>query len=322
MAKFILRRIIQAIPLIILVSIATYGIMLLAPGNAASLYAENPRITGADRLRIVKSLGLDKPWYEQYYYWAKGMLRGNWGRSFASGRPVLQEIMERLGATLQLMFLAFLLAFCSAIPLGIISALKRYSVLDWFVTVGSLFGLSIPTFWFGLMAQMIFAVYLRWLPSGGQYTIWLDAGFLGVLADRLKYIIMPATVLGLVSIAGWSRYMRSSMLDVLGQDYIRTARAKGLGERAVVFKHALKNAMIPVVTIMGLELPVFFGGAVITESIFAWPGMGRLFYHSIQSRNYPVVMGIVMITAVLVIAGNLLADIAYAFLDPRIRYDS
>ncbi|MGE5550653.1 MAG: ABC transporter permease, partial [Bacteroidota bacterium] len=310
MAKFVLRRLIQAIPLLILLSFLTYIIMLLAPGDAASLYAENPRITAADRARIVSSLGLDRPWYEQYGRWAWGMVTGNWGRSFTSGRPVLEEIYDRLWATLQLMMLSFLISFCLAVPLGIISAIKRYSFLDWFVTTGSLFGVSIPTFWFGLMAQMVFAVYLRWLPSGGQFTIGMGFNLL----DRLRYILMPAFVLGLVSIAGWSRYVRSSMLDVLGQDYIRTARAKGLTEKTVIFKHALKNALIPVVTIMGLELPAFFGGAVITESIFAWPGMGRLLFTAVMARNYPIVMGIVMITAVLVIAGNLLADITYAFL--------
>lgn len=317
MAKYVLRRIIQAIPLLILVSFFTYLILLAAPGNPAAAYAENPRMTAADRARIVHGLGLDRPWYEQYARWSWGLIRGDWGMSFSSGRPVLVEIRERLTATFQLMFVSFLLAVLLAIPTGIISALKRYSLTDWTVTVGSLFGVSIPTFWFGLMAQLVFAIALAWLPSAGMQTIGMGFN----VFDRLKYILMPACVLGLVSIAGWSRYMRSSMIDVLEQDYIRTARAKGLPEKRVVLKHGLKNALIPVVTIMGLTLPDFFGGAVITERIFAWPGMGRLFFDSIQNRNYPIIMGIIMITAVLVILGNLLADITYAFLDPRIRYD-
>jgi peptide/nickel transport system permease protein len=267
--------------------------------------------------RLEHAWGLDQPLYVQYFKWLWSMVRGDWGLSYKTGLPVWQMIMSRLSATFTLMFSAFLLSVAIALPAGILSAVKRYSVPDYVVTFLAFVGVAMPSFWFGLMLQLLFSVKLGWLPSSGMQTI----GGAFSLLDRLRYLAMPTVVLALLSIAGWSRYMRSSMLEAINQDYIRTARAKGLAERTVIGKHALKNAMIPVVTIMGLDLPSWFGGAAITETIFAWPGMGRLYVEAVFGRDYPILMANLMLTAVLVVAGNLLADTLYALFDPRIKYD-
>jgi peptide/nickel transport system permease protein len=212
---------------------------------------------------------------------------------------------------------SYLLSLAVAIPVGIYSALKRYSFFDYVFTVGSFLGVAVPTFWFGIMMQLVFAIKLGWLPSAGMMTVGM--GF--SIVDRLRHMILPIIVLALVNMASWSRYMRSSMIETLNQDYIRTARAKGLSEMVVNFRHALRNALIPIVTLLGLSLPAIFGGAVITEQIFAWPGMGQLFINSVYSRDYSILMGCLMLTAATVVFGNILADLAYSFLDPRIKYD-
>ena len=278
---------------------------------------ENPRITAADIKRMEDLYGLNKPIWEQYLHWMRGVVTGFWGVSYRNGLPVWEAIRERLPNTLRLMSASFIVSVGLAIPVGIASAVKRYTVFDYSVTTLSFIGLALPSFWFGMMLQLIFSVRLGWLPSAGVGAIGEPTGVI----DSLRYLFMPTIVLGLVSIAGWSRYMRASMLDTIFQDYIRTAKAKGLSARAVIGKHAMKNAMIPIVTIIGLDLPTFFGGAAITERIFAWPGMGRLYVDSIFTRDYPILMGVLMLTALLVVAGNLAADVLYAFLDPRIKYD-
>lgn len=316
MGRYLLRRLIQSIPLLIGISLISFAIIHAAPGGPLAGYAQNPHITPADIKRLEAFYGLDKPVWQHYLTWMGGILRGDWGLSYR-GLPVITVIFERLPATLYLMTSSFILAIVIALPVGIYSAIKRYTFFDYLFTFGSFIGIAIPSFWFGMMMQLVFSVMLRWLPSAGMYTI----GEPETLLNLLPHLVMPAIVLGLVSIAGWSRYMRSSMLDTIFQDYIRTARAKGLSGRIIITKHALKNAMIPIVTIMGLDLPSFFGGAAITEKVFAWPGMGRLYVDSIGTRDYPVLMGVLMLTAVLVVAGNLLADVFYAYLDPRIKYD-
>lgn len=277
----------------------------------------NPRVTPADVARLEEAWGLNQPLMTQYVKWLSSMLVGDWGWSYRTGLPVLEMIMQRLPQTLQLMVTSYVLAAIVAIPIGILSAVYRYSIFDYFGTVFAFMGVAIPSFWFAVMMQLVFSVRLGWLPSAGMATIGLDYS----LVDRLRHMIMPVFVLALVNMASWSRYMRSSMLEVIGQDYIRTAMAKGLSRRAVIYQHALKNALIPVATIMGLDLPVFFGGAALTETIFAWPGMGQLFVDSVFSRDYPILMGVLMLTAVLVVLGNLLADLTYGLLDPRIQYD-
>jgi peptide/nickel transport system permease protein len=273
-------------------------------------------------------LGLDKPAPVRYFLWVKAMIRGDFGLSYKTGRPVVQEIGERLPATLTLMTLSFLISVGIAIPVGIFSATHRHSFVDYLVTFGSFVGLSLPTFWFGLLMILILALWLNWFPAGGYLTPWFNAADFplqirpfAVFWEHFRYLIMPALVLGLANIAGWSRYMRSAMLEVVGQDYIRTARAKGIPETKVIYKHALRNCFSPMITVMALDLPAFFGGAVVTESIFAWPGMGRLFITSVFNRDYQVLMGITVITAALVIISNFLADLLYSVLDPRVQYE-
>ncbi|MGE5507278.1 MAG: ABC transporter permease [Chitinophagales bacterium] len=317
MWRYMLRRLLQAIPLLFGISLVSFFIMRLAPGGPLAGLLMNPKVSPADVARLEHLWGLDQPLHIQYFKWLVSMLQGNWGFSYRSGLPVWEMIISRLPATFTLMFSAFVLSVAVALPAGILSAVKRYSLPDYVVTFLAFLGVAMPSFWFGLMLQLLFSVNLGWLPSSGMQTI--GAGF--SVLDRLRYLAMPTIVLALLSIAGWSRYMRSSMLEAIHQDYIRTARAKGLAERVVIGKHALKNAMIPVVTIMGLDLPSWFGGAAITEAIFAWPGMGRLYVEAVFSRDYPILMANLMLTAVLVVGGNLLADLLYAFFDPRIKYE-
>lgn len=317
MRNYVIRRLLQAVPLLLGVTVISFLIMHAAPGGPLTMYAMNPKVSAADIARMQAALGLDLPLHQQYWKWLTSLLQGNWGYSFTSGLPVAKLIAQRLPATLQLMLASFVLSVAVAIPIGILSAIRRYSVLDYSVTILSFAGISLPVFWFGLMLMLLFSVKLHLLPSSGMFTIGMEAS----LWDRLSHLIMPVTVLSMASIASWSRYMRSSMLEVIRQDYIQTARAKGLAEKTVVYKHALKNAMIPVITIMGVQIPLFFTGAVITETIFAWPGMGRLYYTAVLQRDYSLLMGILTISASLVILFNLLTDIAYAYFDPRIKYD-
>jgi peptide/nickel transport system permease protein len=328
MGRKVIKRILVSILSLFVISIFSFALMQLAPGGPMAMYAENPKITAADKERIKVQMGLDKPVHIRYYRWITHMLRGDMGKSYMTGRPVSTEILTRLPATLKLMFASFIISVGIAIPIGIYSATHRYSFADQIVTFGSFFGISIPSFWFGLLMILVFSLSLKILPAGGYSTPWFDPSEypliirpIAVFIENFKYLIMPAIVLSLMNTASWSRYMRSSMLDVINQDYIRTARAKGVPEKQVVNKHALRNAMTPIITIMGLDLPSFFAGAVITETIFAWPGMGRLFITAVNNRDYQVLMGIVMVTAVLVLLGNFIADLLYSILDPRVKYE-
>src|ERR1019366_1656707 len=252
----------------------------------------------------------------QYWEWFRRMLVGDWGRSYRDTQPVLYVIGTHLFATLELMGSSTLIAMLLGTWVGVIGAIRRYSLFDYLATVGAMIALSIPTFWFGLVVIFIFSVELPWLPAGNLYTLG-NGSFL----DYLHHLIGPSLVLALVTIAIWSRYMRSSMLEVINQDYIRTARAKGLSERSVLIGHAFRNALLPMITIAGLQLPTLLSGALVTETVFTWPGMGRLFLDSIGYRDYPMVMGVLMFSAVLVLLGNLIADLLYAASDPRIRLD-
>jgi peptide/nickel transport system permease protein len=313
MAQYTVSRILQAIPLLLLVAVASFAVMHLAPGGPMAAYAHNPLVSPGQIAKIRASLGLDDPGYVQFFKWLGSMLRGDWGYSYQDGRPALTVIMERLPATLLLMVAALLIAVTLALVLGVVSAVRQYSKLDYALTFGTFFAWSMPIFWFGLMAQFVLAVHIRLFPVSGIQ------GIGGGALDVLHHLVLPSLVLGLGSIASWSRYLRSSLLEVLGQPFVMTARAKGNSERAALYKHAMKNALIPLVTVMGLDVPTLFTGAVITETIFSWPGMGRLFFDSLLNRDYPVEMGILIISAVLIIAGNLLADLLYAVLDPRVR---
>ncbi len=315
MLAYIGRRFLQTIPLLLGVSVIGFGLMHLAPGGPLAVYTLNPTITAQDIERIKVIFGLDQPVHVQYLKWATGMFTGDWGHTFFGGRPVLIVILERLPATMLLMGSALSIAILLGITIGMIGAARRYSVWDYLSTSGALVALSFPTFWFGLMAIFVFAVDLRWLPSGGMY----ELGEEGNVVDLLRHLILPTLVLALVITATYSRYARSSFLEVLHQDYMRTARAKGLRSRERLFRHAFPNAVKPLIALLGTDLPVLFSGALVTESIFGWPGMGRLFVDALTMKEYPILMGMVMFTAFFVILGNLLADIAIALLDPRVR---
>jgi peptide/nickel transport system permease protein len=314
-SSFIVRRIAQAALLLVAVSFVSYGIMNAAPGGPLAVYLHNPQVT-PDKIELLRhQLGLDRPWYARYLAWLGGLVEGHWGYSYYTGRPVLAMIGERLPATFMLMFAAFSLAIGLSFPAGLYAATHKYGWGDNVLSFGSFFAWAMPTFWFGLMLQLLLAVQLRLLPVAGMHEIGVDSP-----GDLLRHLVMPALVLGLGSIASWSRYLRSSLLDTLNQDYVRTAHAKGLPGRRILRRHVLRNSLVPIVTLMGLDLPALFSGAVVTESIFGWPGMGRLFLSALNNRDYPLQMAGLMISAALLITGNLLADLTYAALDPRIRY--
>ena len=317
MLYYMAKRLFQAVPLLIGVSIIAFAMMHLAPGGPLAVYTLNPTITAQDIERIKHVFGLDQPVYIQYLKWAAGMFTGNWGNTFFGGRPVFDVIMERVPATFLLMGSGMSMAIILGMLIGILGAVRRYSVFDYLATTGAMVTLSFPTFWFGLMTIFIFALKLGWLPSGGMFTLGGDEDIL----DLLKHLILPTVVLALVLVAQWSRYTRSSFLEVIHQDYIRTARSKGLSEGRILFRHAFPNALAPLIALAGVQLPWLFSGALVTETIFGWPGMGRLFVDSLTMKEYPVLMGMVMVTAMAVIIGNLLADVVNAVIDPRIRLD-
>ena len=324
MTGYILRRILQAIPLLLLISIAVFALMQAIPGGPLAAYENNPNISPADLARLQEELGLNVPKWQQYLNWLGAILQGDWGTSLVTQRPALVEIGERLPNTLYLSVIAFLLALLIALPIGILSAVRQYSLFDHVMTTIAFMGHSIPVFWFGLILIIIFNVTIKnpatggpLLPGGGMYTI----GEPFSLTDRLTHLLLPVGVLTLHNLSNHVRYMRAGMLDVLLQDYIRTARAKGLMERVVILRHALKNAVLPLVTIIGLEIPGLFNGALLTEIIFSWPGIGRLFFNSIERADYAVMMGVLMMSASLIIAFGLVTDIVYAALDPRIRFE-
>jgi peptide/nickel transport system permease protein len=323
MTRYIIRRIVQAIPLLLLISFTVFMLMQMIPGGPMAAYQNNPNISAEDLARLKHELGLDVPKHIQYINWLRNILQGNLGTSEITRRPALTEILERLPNTIYLSMTSFLLALAIAVPIGIISAIRQYSWFDHMMTTFAFLGQSIPVFWFGLICIIIFNVMLKnpsggpLLPGGGMYTI----GAPHTILDYLRHLIMPASVLAIFSLGTHVRYMRAGMLDVLHQDYIRTAYAKGLRERTVMLRHALKNALLPLVTIIGLDIPGLLSGTLITETIFSWPGMGRLFYNSIERGDYAVMMGVLMFSATLVILFGLLTDIVYAFLNPRIRFD-
>ncbi|MGH2534547.1 MAG: ABC transporter permease [Thermomicrobiales bacterium] len=315
MARYIVRRLLTAVPLLLGVSVVLFTLIHLAPGGPADIYADNPTVRPEDLARMQENLGLNDPLPVQYVKWLRGMVVGDWGNSYKDGRAVTAAIRERLPATLELMGASALIAITCAIPIGIFTATRARTWSRYVVNAVTMLGISIPTFWTGMMVILIFAVRLGWLPTGGR------GGEDWAVADRLHHLVGPAIVLGVVSIAGWARYVHSSMLEVMQADYIRTARAKGLVEQAVVLRHALRNASIPIITLLGLQLPQLFSGALVTEVIFSWPGLGRLITESITGRNYPVLMGAFMLTAVMVVVGNLIADVLYGLVNPQIRYD-
>ncbi len=317
MTKYILRRLLISIPVLFGVTVIAYFIMTLAPGDAVDMLVD-PGLSPEDIALKKQALGLDQPVFVQYIRWLEQLAQGNLGYSFNNRRPVTERIGERLGSTLTLAFSALFFSYLLAIPIGVLAAVRQYSIWDYIATVFSFLGVSVPSFFFGLLLIYFFALKLDWFPTGGTHTIGAPLS----LADRFAHLILPMTVLSLQNIGAVMRYTRSSMLDVIHQDYIRAARAKGLQERVVLFRHALRNALIPVITLAGLQFPFLLGGAIITEQIFNWPGMGRLAVEAITQRDYPTIMGINLLAAVMVIIGNLLADVMYGVVDPRIRYEA
>ncbi len=315
MTRYILRRLLISIPVLFGVTVIAYFIMTLAPGDAVDMLVD-PGLSPEDIALKRQALGLDQPVIVQYGRWLGQLVQGNLGYSFYNRRPVTERIGERLGATLTLAFMSLLFSYLIAIPIGVLAAVRQYSAWDYIATVFSFLGVSVPSFFFGLLLIYFLALKLDLFPTGGTHTI--GAGF--SLFDRLSHLILPMVVLSLQNTGVVMRYTRSSMLDVIHQDYIRAARAKGLRERVVLFRHALRNALIPVITLAGLQFPFLLGGAIITEQIFNWPGMGRLAVEAITQRDYPTIMGINLLAAVMVIIGNLLADLLYGVVDPRIRY--
>lgn len=317
MGSYVVRRLLYLVPLLLGISIVIFAVIQAAPGGPdAALFNSgrfiDPQVIAAYRER----LGVDQPVAVQYFRWLSAALQGDLGISFSSTRPVATMIAERLPATLELMGAAFVLAAVVALALGLLSALRPYGALDVAGTGISFLGLAMPVFWFGLILQLVFSVKLGWLPVSGTQTVGASS-----LADHLAHLVLPAVVLSFRYVAGWSRYLRSSLLGAIRTDYVRTARSKGLPERQVIAGHALRNALIPVVSVMALNAADLFSGAVITETVFAWPGIGRLFVQAMFARDYPLLMGILLMGALMVILFNLLADLIYGLLDPRIRYD-
>jgi peptide/nickel transport system permease protein len=311
MLPYILRRVVLMVFILLGVSVITFSMMHLVPGDPAEMIAVERygEQATAKTIELVRAeLGLDQPVFVQYFHWLTNVLQGDLGYSFRTDRPVLDEILTRLPATIQLAVAGMLVALVIAIPVGVISATRRYSAVDSISMLGALLGVSMPHFWLGLLLIMFFSVHLGWLPVFGR--------------GGIEHLILPAITLGTGMAAITTRLVRSSMLEVLNQDYIRTARAKGLKEKVVIYKHALKNALIPVVTIVGLQFAFLLEGAVVVEVIFAWPGIGRLLVDSIFARDFMVIQGCVLYIAALFVVVNLLVDISYAYLDPKIRYEA
>lgn len=322
MLGYLLQRLVMLVPLFIGITLITFLVIHLAPGEPVEMQtALNPKVSAKSRERMREFYGLDKPLHVQYLTWISRISRLDFGRSFApDGRPVIEKIRERIPVTLTINFIALLLEFGLAIPIGVIAATHRNSLLDKGITLFVFLGFAVPTFWLALLLMYFFGVKLGVLPISGLHSLGGDklTGF-AWLWDTAKHLVLPLGVATFGSLAGLSRYTRSTMLEIIGQDYITTARAKGLAEWVVIYRHALRNALLPIITILGFSLPGLIGGSVIFETIFAVPGMGQLFYMGVMARDYPLVMGILVIGAFLTLIGNLLADLLYAVADPRIR---
>ena len=322
MVIYFAKRLLEMIPTIIGITLISFFIIHLAPGKPTDILSElNPKITPEAREKLEKYYGLDKPIIVQYGIWIKRLVKLDFGDSFSTDkRPVWDKIKERLPITILINVLSLVLVILIAIPIGVSSATHQYSLYDKITTVVVFVGFAIPTFWLALLLMILFGIYLDWLPISGIKSLNYDSlSTVGKIRDMSSHLIMPVLLGAFGGLAGLSRYMRSNMLEVIRADYITTARAKGLSERAVIYKHAMRNALLPVITILGLSVPGLIGGSVIFETIFAIPGMGQLFYMSVMTRDYPLIMGVLTIGAVLTLIGNLLADAGYAVADPRIR---
>ncbi|HAT44021.1 MAG TPA: diguanylate cyclase [Ktedonobacter sp.] len=319
MGRYIIRRLLQALLLLALLSVGMFLLIHALPGGPEQVIF-NPRLSAAGRAAIRARFGLDQPLYIQYLKWLGNALVGDFGFSFVTNQPVSELLTERFPATLELFSFALVLALILAITIGVISAVRQGSVTDYGLTTLSYFGIAMPVFLLGLFAQNIFGVWLHILPVSGTSTLGFTYDPFNAFLDRFEHLILPMLVLAVSFIAGWSRYMRASMIEVSKQDYMRTARAKGVAPVPLLIRHALRNAVIPLITVVALDFGQVAGGATITEGVFAWPGMGLLFLDSLTNRDFPVLLAMLMISAVFVIGFNLIADLLYGVMDPRIRY--
>jgi peptide/nickel transport system permease protein len=307
------QRTAAAIPLLLLVSAVVFGLLHLVPGGPLAVYLANPDVRPEDLERIRQSLGLDRPVWQQYLHWLAAFVSGDWGYSYSDGRPVLDRVVERLPATLELLSAALAVALALTMPLGLLAARGTPMVRALAATV-SFAGISLPVFWFGLVLQLVFATWLGWLPSSGRTT----PGD-GRVADRLAHVVLPAVMLGLVHAAAWSSYLRAAVVETSRQPHVRAARARGAPPRVLQWRHTMRPALLPVVTVVLLDAALLAAGAVVTESVFAWPGLGSLFTEALARRDYPLLMALLMLASVAVIAFNLAADLAYRIVDPRVR---
>lgn len=313
MIAYLQRRLLHSIVVFVVVCTLTFVLIRMAPGLPQIMTGD--LLTNEDRQLFRENLGLDRPIFEQYFVWWNNLIRGDLGTSWTERAPVLQVLLDRLPNTMLLLATSLSLAIILGIPIGILSAVRRFSVVDYLISTFSIAGLALPTFWLALLLIMLFSVQLQVLPSAGMRSLDIDFS----VVDRIRHLILPTIVLSTGILAQLVRYTRSSMLEILENDYVRTARAKGLTEVTVLSRHALKNALIPVITVIGLQIPRFIGGSIIVETIFAWPGIGRLAYNAAITRDYPLIMGVTLLVAVVVLLSNLLTDLAYTLVNPRIK---
>lgn len=325
MAAFVVRRLLWLGPILFGVSVLTFVMLKNVPGDPVSQQLGGGRgggmVTQADRDRLAAQYGLDRPLHWQYLDWIGDVARGNLGYSYESNRPVMELIAERLPNTLKLAGISFVVTILIALPLGIVSAVRQNSPTDHGLTLVSFVGISMPSFWLALMILYFFGVQLGWLPTRGMRSIMVEPGFWPGLRDAAQHYVLPVFAVTLIGLSGYVRFQRAAMIEVLGQDFVRTARAKGVPERVVILKHAWRNALIPIVTLLGYVLVTLVEGSIVVETVFTWPGMGLLAVDALSNKDYPIVMGVVLLSSAMIALGTLLSDILYAVVDPRVRYD-
>lgn len=322
MLRYLLRRLVFLVPVLLVISILSFSLLVSMPGDPLDMIAlGDPSITRADIERLKELYGVNEPFPVRYVKWMGQLVQGNLGYSRTYKIPVIQLVAPRAENTLILAGLSLFLSLIIAVPLGIYSATHPYSIGDYLATIFAFFGYAVPAFWLALMLIIVFAVQLRWLPAGGLVGADVQPGLVNELSDRGVHLILPVAVLSLGSLAVWARYMRSSLLEVINMEYIQTARAKGLRDRTILYRHAIRNALIPMVTLFANTFPILLSGSVIVETVFSYPGMGKLLYDSVLENDFSVSMAILMFLAVIVVLFNLLADISYGILDPRVRYE-
>lgn len=311
--RFLVRRSLQALPLLLVISTLVFLLIHAAPGGPLAIYLSNPNVRPEDIERLRHALGLDRPLWQQYWSWLAAFAQGDWGYSFSDGRPVAARIVERIPATLELVGTSIVVALALTLPAGVLAAVRRGRWFDRTTTAVAVAGISLPAFWFGLLLQIVFAIGFGWLPSSGRATL---GG--GDLIDHVHHLVLPVTVLAVVQAAAWSRYLRGSMIDTLAQPFVLAAHARGIPARAVILRHALRNAIGPVLAVVMVDAALLASGAVVTESVFAWPGLGSLFTEALARRDYTVLMALLMLTSTAIVLFNVVADAVHALVDPRI----